>query len=209
MFIFQRKNKNVGEIHVVLTKDDRVEHLIEGTRWINMNECLNDFNKDPDITEAKLTAVYAGDIDRDSIAGYISGHLVDNSNKKSENKKPKNAKVDNDGKVVHDDEEEEKEKDSELKECLSGLDLECPKCGDVKKALIDSEGNIKPCEGCMKIDSYIKGKIEAYKQIYEYLSDSKNNKDIVDDLLKKLQEELEEENNLLGDEDLPEITRGE
>lgn len=211
MFIFQRKNKNVGEIHVIVTKDDRVEHLIEGTRWINMNECLNDFNKDPDINEARLTAVYAGDIECEDIKKYISNHLVENQKQETSEtiKKKKTQKVDNKGRVISCDDEDDEKKEKTLSEILSDYDLECPECGDKNKALVDSEGNIKPCESCMKIDAYLKGKTEAYKLIYKYLSENKDKNDIVKELLSKLEDQITEDCNLFNDENEIEITRGE
>lgn len=198
MFIFQKKIKNTGEIHVVVTDEDRVEHLLNGTTWINLNECLNDFNRDPNITEARLTAVYAGDIPKEKIAKYLADHTV------PENKNGKQPiAVDSKGKVIkgepkdnsddsEDNEEpkEEKTQQKQIADFLEDKDLVCPECGDVDAALVDIHGNIHPCKSCIQIDAYMQGKLKAYKNCSEFVDTNQDDPDFINKLKTYLMERI-------------------
>lgn len=181
MFVFQRKVNSTGEIHVILTEQDRAQLLVEGMKWIDLNDTLNDFNKDDDITDCKLCATYAGDLDDSAIRTYINNNYNDNSivqkkpeeekkssNENSDKKKDKKDKVDTSGKIIKVDEDgEEWESDENLEQYLEAEALECPTCGDIGKALINKHGEILPCKSCIEIDAYLKGKKEGYSKGFE------------------------------------------
>lgn len=173
MIFLSRKNGNTGELRVIVTELDRAELLTTGPRWIDINDTINQFNQDPDVTQLYLTASYAGDLKDEKLSEFIE-NLNNASNsqvaKKEKDKKKENKqKVHSDAKEEKDDEEEENEDsgDDEIKEFLSEYDLTCKKCGDKDKALIDAEGIVHDCEACIKIDAYLKGKKEGFAEGYE------------------------------------------
>lgn len=174
MFIFQRKNKSIGEIHIILTERDRAQLLVEGTKWVDLNDTLNDFNKDDNITDCKLCACYAGDLNDGAIRAFIESSYNDvtytkqkSSNSNSEKKDDK-VKVDTKGKIVKvTNDGTQWESDENLEEYLESEDLECPTCGDLGKALINKKGEILPCKSCIEIDAYLKGKKEGYSKGFQ------------------------------------------
>ena len=172
MFVFQRKDGCSGEIHVIVTQKDRAQMFVEGINWVNLNDTLNDFNKDDNITDCKLCAVYTGDLNDEAIRAYIDENYnqksVSSNNDNSNKKKSKKEKVDSNGRIIKTDEDgEEWESDENLEEYLSGEDLECPKCGDKGSALINKSGEILPCKSCIEIDAYLKGKKKGYEKGFE------------------------------------------
>lgn len=173
MFIFQRKNKSTGEIHVILTERDRAQLFVEGTKWVDLNDTLNDFNKDDSITDCKLCACYAGDLNDGAIRAFIESSYNDvtyTKKKSSDNdeKKDEKVKVDTNGKIVKvSNDGTQWESDETIGEYLESEDLECPTCGDLGKALVNKKGEILPCKSCIEIDAYLKGKKEGYSKGFQ------------------------------------------
>lgn len=169
MIFLSRKNGHIGELRVIVTELDRAEMLISGSRQINIDDVINQFNKDPDITSVTLTAAYAGDLKDEKLSEFIenlNNAVAADKASKQDNKE----KVTPVGKIVNnkdDDEIDDDEGDPELQEVLSEYDLTCKACGDKDKALVDIDGNIHSCESCIKIDAYIKGKKEGFEEGYE------------------------------------------
>ncbi len=176
MYVFQRKNGNTGEIHVIVTESDRSDLLINGLRWVDLNETMNDFNKDDDINDVKITASYAGDISDASIVKTLSQYqkVTDPPKEPEKDKEEKSddttkrEKVDTNGRIVKIDEDgDEVESDINLGEYLEGEELKCPRCDEVGKALINKKGEILPCEDCIKIDAFLDGKKKGFSEGYE------------------------------------------
>lgn len=176
MYVFQRKNGNTGEIHVIVTESDRGNLLVNGLQWVDLNETMNDFNKDDDINDVKITASYAGDTSDAIIARTLSQYQkVDNTPKETKKDKeektdesPKREKVDTSGRIVKiDDDGDEVESDINLGEYLESEELKCPRCDEEGKALINKKGEILPCEACIKIDAFLDGKKKGFSEGYE------------------------------------------
>ena len=175
MVFLSRKNGNTGEIKLIVTELDRAEFLATGYRWINIDDVINQFNSDDKIKHIIATAVYAGDLKDNKLSEYIenlnnttNSAIVENviSKSKDDKKKDDKQKVSANGSNIDEDEEEENDENDELKEFLSEYDLTCKECNEENKALVDAEGNIHPCESCIKIDAYLKGKKEGYEEGY-------------------------------------------
>jgi len=171
MVYLSRKNGNVGELRIIVTELDRAELLTTGPRWVDINDTINQFNADPDVTQLCLTASYAGDLKDEKLSEFIE-NLNNATNSqivkaKSEKKTDKKEKVTPDGSKVEEDETEEEEGDDELKNILSEYDLTCKACGEKDKGLVDAEGVVHDCEACIKIDAYLKGKKEGFEEGYE------------------------------------------
>lgn len=160
MIFLTRKNGNTGEIKLVITELDRAEFTLHGYRWVSLNDTINTFNQDSEVTNLMITAVYAGDIKDDRLNECITN--ITNNNSKSDDDDDDN-KSDNKQKILVTG-SDKKDNNTTLENFLKDYDLTCKKCGDSGKALIDSKGNIHDCEACLKIDAYLKGKKEGYDQ---------------------------------------------
>ena len=177
MYVFQRKNGNTGEIHVIVTEKDRGNLLVNGLQWVDLNETMNDFNKDDDINDVKITASYAGDISDETITKTLTQYQKTPNNNQTpakEDKKaeddtnPKRQKVDTSGRIIKTDEDgDEIESDMNLGEYLENEELKCPECNEIGKALINKKGEILPCESCIKIDAFLEGKKKGFSEGYE------------------------------------------
>lgn len=175
MFVFQRKVGDTGEIHAIVTEQDRAQLFCEGTKWIDLNDTLNDFNKDPDITDCKLTVCYAGDLKDEHIRRYMDNLKIiptntntNNNQETKDNSSSKKDKVDTNGRIIKTNEDgEEWESDETISEYLQNEELKCPKCGDIGKALVNKDGDILPCESCMKIDAFLEGKKKGFEEGFD------------------------------------------
>jgi len=171
MLVLHRKDGSRGEIRVVLQEFDRVDLLLNGLRWVCINDAINSFNKDSEVNDLYLTATYAGDLRSEVLEKYINAANAEKIVNTSKSENSDKQKVHSDGSCEEneDEEEESEELDSKeaIKEILSDTDLTCHKCGDPDKALVDKEGNIHDCESCIKIDAYLKGKKEGFEAGYD------------------------------------------
>lgn len=162
MLVLHKKDKNRGEIRIIINDLDKAALLVNGTQWININEIINQFNSDPDVNDLYITAVYTGELKDEKLFELFQKTTnIKTQQSDSENKVKVHSNGDEENNCVEHDNE------TTIKSVLDNFDLTCKECGSKHSALIDYDGKIYPCISCLKIDAYQKGKKEGFSEGFD------------------------------------------